>query len=146
MGKSVIAVIDGLGGGIGCAIIKALKGILGEEVEILALGTNATATQAMLKAGGDKGASGENAIVLNSRNVDIIVGTLGIVLANSMLGEITPKMAEAITSSKAVKFLIPMKNLCRVSIVGESKEPIPKLIEELASEVRRYLKEGEVSP
>src|SRR5512143_907191 len=101
--KKSIAVIDGQGGGIGSAIIKRLREVLAEEVEVIGLGTNAMATGAMLKAGANKGASGENAIVQTIKTVDMIVGTSGIVLANSMMGELTPKMAEAIASSAAMK-------------------------------------------
>ena len=95
-GKKSIAVIDGQGGGIGSAIIKRLRETLAEEVEIIGLGTNAMATGTMLKGGANKGASGENAIVQTVKTVDIIIGTTGIVLANSMMGELTPKMAEAV--------------------------------------------------
>ena len=89
--KKTIAVIDGQGGGIGSVIIKRLREALGEEVEVIALGTNAMATGALLKAGANKGASGENAIVQTVRTVEIITGAMGIILANSMMGELTPK-------------------------------------------------------
>src|SRR3972149_5458400 len=85
-GKKSIAVIDGQGGGIGSAMIKRLREDLAEQVEIIGLGTNAMATGAMLKGGANKGASGENAIVQTVKTVDIIIGTTGIVLANSMMG------------------------------------------------------------
>ena len=108
--KKSIAVIDGQGGGIGSAIIKRLRETFAEEVEIIGLGTNAMATGAMLKAGANKGASGENAIVQTVKTVDIIIGTTAIVLANSMMGELTPKMAEAIASSLCNEMSSPLEN------------------------------------
>ncbi|HMK43230.1 MAG TPA: DUF3842 family protein [Dissulfurispiraceae bacterium] len=125
-----IAVIDGQGGGIGALIIKALREAFGEGVEILALGTNSTATAAMMKARANKGATGENAIVWNSARVDCIAGPLSIVLSNGMLGELTPRMAEAISSSPARRFLLPI-NQEGVEIVGMQKEPLPHMIEKL---------------
>jgi hypothetical protein len=134
-GRKSIAVIDGQGGGIGSAIIKRLRDTLAEEVEIIGLGTNAMATGAMLKGGANKGASGENAIVRTVKTVDIIIGTTGIVLANSMMGELTPKMAEAIASSPATKFLLPLK-MPEVEIIGAPKEPLPHLIDQLVKRIR----------
>jgi hypothetical protein len=136
--KKSIAVIDGQGGGIGSAIIKRLREALGEEVEVIALGTNAMATGAMLKAGANKGASGENAIVQTVRKVDLVVGTLGIALANSMMGELTPKMAEAIASSPAIKCLLPLK-MPEVEIIGGPKEPLPHLVDQLIKRIQETI-------
>jgi hypothetical protein len=133
--KKSIVVIDGQGGGIGSAIIKRLREVLAEEVEVIGLGTNAMATGAMLKAGANKGASGENAIVQTVKAVDMIIGTTGIVLANSMMGELTPKMAEAIASSPATKFLLPLK-MPEVEIIGAAKEPLPHLIDMLIKRIQ----------
>ncbi len=133
--KKSIAVIDGQGGGIGSAIIKRLREVLAEEVEVIGLGTNAMATGAMLKAGANKGASGENAIVQTVREVDAITGAISIVLANSMMGELTPKMAEAIASSPAMKLLLPLK-MPDVEIVGAPKEPLPHLIDMLIKRIQ----------
>src|SRR5690554_2831694 len=108
-----IAVIDGQGGGIGKLIVEKLKAKFGQKIEIIVLGTNALATAAMLKAGAEEGASGENAIVVNASKVDIIVGTVGILAANSMLGELSPAMALAIAESPAKKILIPL-NKCNL--------------------------------
>ncbi|NLD50623.1 MAG: DUF3842 family protein, partial [Clostridiaceae bacterium] len=119
-----IAVIDGQGGGMGKAIVEKLRCELGATVEIIALGTNALATSLMLKAGADEGASGENAIVVNSRKVDVIMGAVGIVAANSMLGELTPLMAKAIAESAARKILVPL-NRCNIYIAGVRNEPLP---------------------
>jgi hypothetical protein len=137
-GKKSIAVIDGQGGGIGSALIKRLRETLAEEVEVTGLGTNAMATGAMLRAGANKGASGENAIVQTVTKVDIIVGTTGIVLANSMMGELTPKMAEAIASSPALKFLLPLR-IPEVEIVGAPKEPLPHLIDQLIKRIQEIV-------
>jgi NAD(P)-dependent dehydrogenase (short-subunit alcohol dehydrogenase family) len=136
--KKSIAVIDGQGGGIGSAIIKRLREALGEEIEVIALGTNAMATGAMLKAGANRGASGENAIVQTVRKVDIAVGTMAIVLANSMMGELTPKMAEAIASSPAMKCLLPLK-MVEVEIIGAPKEPLPHLVDQLIKRIQEMI-------
>ena len=136
--KKSVAVIDGQGGGIGSLMIKHLRETLAEEVEIIGLGTNAMATGAMLKAGANKGASGENAIVQTVKTVDVIIGTTGIVLANSMMGELTPKMAEAIASSPAMKYLLPLK-MPEVEIIGAPKEPLPHLVDQLVKRIREII-------
>ncbi|MDY6789789.1 MAG: DUF3842 family protein [Thermodesulfobacteriota bacterium] len=125
-----ICVIDGQGGGIGSTIIKKLKELFQESVEIMALGTNAIATAQMLKARANRGASGENAIVQTVKKVDIIIGPVGIIMANAMLGEVTPKIAKAVATSPAIKFLIPLTQE-NVEIVGIPAMPLPHLIEEL---------------
>lgn len=130
--------IDGQGGGIGGLMIKRLRETFGEEVDLIGLGTNAMATGAMLKAGANKGASGENAIVQTVKAMDMIVGTSAIVLANSMMGELTPKMAEAITSSPALKCLLPLK-MPDVEIIGASKEPLPHLIDQLIKRIQEII-------
>jgi hypothetical protein len=136
--KKSIAVIDGQGGGIGGLMIKRLRETFGEEVDLIGLGTNAMATGAMLKAGANNGASGENAIVQTVKTVDMIVGTTAIVLANSMMGELTPKMAEAITSSPALKCPLPLK-MPDVEIIGVSKEPLPHLIDQLVKRIQEII-------
>ena len=133
--KKSIAVIDGQGGGIGSTIIKRLRETLAEDIEIIGLGTNAMATGAMLKGGANKGASGENAIVQTVKSVDIITGTTSIVLANSMMGELTPKMAEAIASCPALKLLLPLR-IPEVEIIGAPKEPFPHLIDLLMKRIQ----------
>lgn len=99
-----IAVVDGQGGGIGKTIIERLRTELGNEVSILALGTNSLATSCMLKAGANEGATGENAIVVNAGKADIIMGSIAVIAANSMLGELTPAMARSIAESSAKRY------------------------------------------
>jgi hypothetical protein len=136
--KKSVAVIDGQGGGIGSLIIKRLREAFTEEVEVIGLGTNAMATGAMLKAGANKGASGENAIVQTVKTVDIVIGTTSIILANSMMGELTPKMAEAIASSPAKKCLLPLK-IPEVEIIGAPKEPLPHLVDQLIKRIQEII-------
>ncbi|MBM4275687.1 MAG: DUF3842 family protein [Deltaproteobacteria bacterium] len=128
-----IGVIDGQGGGIGAAIIKRLKEVYQEDHEVIALGTNAVATAQMLKARANRGASGENAIVRTVPTLDVILGCLSIVLANAMMGEVTPRIAEAIASATAPKILLPLTQE-RVEIVGLSPEPLPHLVEKIVSQ------------
>ena len=125
-----ICVIDGQGGGIGSTIIKKIQAVFGEKIEVVALGTNAIATAQMLKARANRGASGENAIVQTVQYVDVIVGPLGIIMAHAMMGEVTPKIAEAVASSPAKKILIPLSQE-NVEIVGITQLPLPKLVQEL---------------
>lgn len=128
----IVAVLDGQGGSIGAEIVKRLTGKLPDGWEILALGTNAAATAAMIKAGAEHGASGEGAVVWNSLRAAAIAGPLGAVLANSMLGEVTPRMAEAVASSPAEKFLLPL-SACGVQVAGVKKAAVPELLDELVA-------------
>lgn len=128
--KETICVIDGQGGGIGSTIVKRLKEEFGERVEIIALGTNSIATAAMMKARANRGATGENAIVQMTPQADYIIGPISIVMANAMMGELTPSMAEAVSSSPASKILLPLSQE-KVSIVGVTPQPLPHLVEEL---------------
>lgn len=125
-----ICVIDGQGGGIGSTIIKKLKETYDETVEIIALGTNAIATTQMLKARANRGATGENAIVQTVAKADVVIGPLGIVLAHAMMGEVTPRIAEAIASCNAPKLLLPLTQE-PVEIIGLTPNPLPRLIEEM---------------
>jgi len=125
-----ICVIDGQGGGIGSTIIRKLKELFQETIEIIALGTNAIATAQMLKARANRGASGENAIVQTVKTVDIIIGPVGIIIANAMMGEVTPEVAKAVATSPAKKLLIPLTQE-NIEIVGISSVPLPHLIEDL---------------
>jgi len=123
-----IMVIDGQGGGIGATVIKGLRESVGNDLSILALGTNSIATSRMMKAGANRGATGENAIVRTSQTVDVIIGPLAILMANSMMGEVTPQIASAVSSSDARKILIPLTQE-KVTIVGVSEEPLPHLVD-----------------
>lgn len=135
-----IAVIDGQGGGIGRAIIEKMREELGDDIEILALGTNALATSSMLKAGANEGATGENAIMVNAPKVDLILGSVAILAADSMLGELTPLMAAAVARSAAQKVLIPL-NRCGLHVIGVSAKPLPHYIADIVIYIRSLLKE-----
>jgi len=130
-----ILVIDAQGGGIGKRLISALKAEY-PEIHITAVGTNTTATVAMLKAGADEAAAGENAVVVGCRRADIIVGPIGIVIADAMLGEVTPKMALAAAQSSAKRILIPF-NYCDNIIVGVSDFSTSALIQGVLAEIRK---------
>jgi len=125
-----VCIIDGQGGGIGSTIIKKLKERFGEQILVIALGTNAIATAQMLKAKANKGASGSNAIVQTVQTADVIIGPVGIIMPNAMMGEVTPLMAEAICSSNAKKILLPLTQE-NMEIVGVSGLPLPQLVDEL---------------
>lgn len=130
-----ICIIDGQGGGIGAAIIKKLKERFEEKVQILALGTNAIATAQMLKAKANQGASGTNAIVRTVPKADIIIGPVSIIMPHSMMGELTPEMAEAVSLSSAKKILLPVTRE-NIHIVGTESLPLPQLVDEMLD---RYL-------
>lgn len=121
-----ITIIDGQGGRIGKTIIEQIKKKHG-ELEVYAVGTNSIATSAMLKAGADYGATGENAVIVNAADSDIIAGPIGIVFANALLGEITPAIATAIGASKAYKVLIPV-NRCNHFVAGCGDAPMSEYI------------------
>ena len=131
-----IAVVDGQGGGIGSAVIKRLREEFGESVQIIALGTNSIATAQMIKARANKGATGENAIIQTASKMDVIVGPIGIVLAQAMMGEVSPAIAQAIAECPALKLLIPLSQE-NVEIMGFVSEPLPHLVDK----VIRRLKE-----
>jgi hypothetical protein len=133
-----VAVIDGQGGGIGSVLVKRMREAFQESVEIIALGTNAIAAAQMMKAGANRGASGENAIIVMARKVDLIVGPISIVLADAMMGELTPGMAAAVASSPARKFLLPLTQEA-VEVVGVTPEPLPHLVEHLVEKRLRPL-------
>ena len=126
-------VMDGQGGGIGRNLVEELRAAY-PEAELIAVGTNAAATANMMKGGTALGATGENAVVYNSRYVDVIVGPIGIVMANAMLGEITPKMAEAVSSSEAKIFLIPMSR-CNAAIMGVESRKLSDYIKEAVEKI-----------
>ena len=131
----MILVVDGQGGGLGRLLVRELKGAF-PQAEIAAVGTNSTAANAMMKAGADFAATGENAVVVNCRHADIIVGAVGIVIADSMWGEITPRMAQAVGQSDARRVFIPI-NLCSNLVVGVSEMSMSKLVQAAVDTVRR---------
>ena len=133
-------IIDGQGGGIGSATIKKLRDVFEESIDIVALGTNAIATAQMLKARANRGASGENAIVQTIKNVDVIIGSISIIIAHAMMGEVTPKMAEAVAKSPAKKILLPLSQE-NVEIAGLGKIPLPHLIETVVEKNLKIIKE-----
>ena len=136
----VVAIIDGHGGGIGSYIIKRIREEEElSELEIIALGINSLATSAMMKARANRGASGENAVVYVVNRVDLIIGSLNVVMANSMLGELTPKMAEVIAGSKALKILLPLP-MENVFIIGYQYEPLPHLTDKLIQHIKELIK------
>lgn len=133
-----IVVIDGKGGGVGSALIARLKGL--PAVRLLALGANSLATSAMLRAGAQDGATGENAIVQCCRRADVIVGPIGILIAGAMLGEITAPMAAAVGQSDAHLVLLPNSKSC-VHICGVEQMPLSQYIEEAAKKIEEILAE-----
>ena len=137
----VILVVDGQGGGIGKAIIERLNAEIGTEHEIIAVGVNAIATMGMMKAKAKNMATGENAVIFNAQRADIIVGSIGIVAANSMLGELTPAMANAISESKAVKVLIPL-NRCGLKVAGLAADTLPSVMDDAVRMVKDIIKNG----
>ena len=134
-----VAVVDGQGGGIGRALVAGIKAEL-PDVHVIALGTNSTATGQMLRAGADDGATGENAIVHNMKHVDIVAGVIGILNANSMLGELSPAMANAIGGSDAYKVLLPI-NRCHIHVVSVEEAPLGVHIENAVKAIKAYIEE-----
>ena len=131
-----VLIIDAQGGGIGKQIVTAIKREM-PQIEITAVGTNSIATTAMLKAGADHAATGENAVVVGCRKADVIIGPIGIVIADAMFGEVTPAMALAVGQSNARRLLIPV-NHCDNRIVGISDLSIGQLIDAVLKEIKEY--------
>ena len=134
-----ILVIDGQGGNIGRQLSKMIMDNFPDQ-ELIAIGTNSMATSNMLKSGVSKAATGENAVIVNSRNADVIIGPLGIVLADALLGVVTPKMAQAIGSSSAKKILIPMSN-CETLIAGVRLQSMADLLEDAVAKLSEIINE-----
>ena len=132
-----ILVIDGMGGGIGKSIIEHIRSVYC-DIEITAVGTNSTATSIMLKAGATNCATGENAVIYNCAKADFIIGVIGILIANSMYGEVSPKMAAAVSQSPAHKILIPIDK-CEVTVLGLAVKPMQAYISEINKEIKGRL-------
>lgn len=128
-----ILIIDAQGGGIGRQLVSAIKE-KNSDATVTAVGTNSAATSAMLKAGADIAATGENAVIVNSRKADVIIGPIGIVIADALHGEITPAMAQAVAQSSARRILIPV-NHCDNIVVGVGSLNIGRLIQDVLAEL-----------
>ena len=132
-----ILVIDAQGGGVGRQLVTAIKQNMPKS-SVTAVGTNSIAASVMLKAGADHAATGENAVVVGCRNADIIVGPIGIIIADAMYGEVTPKMAAAVAQSNAKRVLIPF-NHCDNIIVGVPDFSMGKLVQNAVDEIRKMM-------
>ena len=132
-----ILVIDGQGGQLGSQIVKALIAKF-PGIAITAIGTNATATSAMLKAGASMAATGENPVIVACRKADIIIGPIGIVIADALMGEVTPAMAVAVGQADAARILIPM-NKCENLVAGVSNLSTSVLIQDAVTKVGQFL-------
>ena len=126
MAKKIL-IIDGQGGRIGSRLVAGVKEKF-PHCELVAVGTNSIATANMIKAGAEAAATGENAVIVNARRADVIAGPIGIVIADALLGEITPAMAMAVGQSNAEKFLLPV-NKCNNHVVGMENLPVNALLE-----------------
>lgn len=133
-----IVVLDGMGGGIGSRIVGILKEEIPSHIEVYGLGTNALATAAMLKKGANKGATGENAIVINTEKADIIIGSIAMTMPNEMMGEVTTRMVEAISGSEATKIYIPILPENNY-IVSLEEKPLLLQIREAVSLIKKEL-------
>jgi NAD(P)-dependent dehydrogenase (short-subunit alcohol dehydrogenase family) len=135
--KMKIVVIDGQGGGLGKSIVTQIRKEW-EQAEIAAMGANAIATAAMMKAGPDYAATGENAIVHNCKDADVIIGPLGIGFAHSLHGEISPRIAYAVSASHARKILIPISK-CNVSVAGVAEKTVSQYLDEMISLLKTHM-------
>ena len=137
MKKRIIMIIDGQGGGIGKQLTQTIKERF-PELLIRAVGTNIMATQAMIKAGADEAATGENAVIVGCKKADLLVGPIGIAIADSLMGEITPAMAIAVGQSNATRILIPM-NQCDNQVVGVENASLSYLIRCCLDQIQKWI-------
>lgn len=132
----IIAVIDGMGGGIGAQVVSALRDELPSYIEIYALGTNSIATSSMMKSHANKGATGENAIVVSSKKANIIVAPISVIMPNSMMGEVTSRISEAVADSEALKILLPIMPE-NIEVVGLENKPLALLIKDSIKVIKK---------
>ena len=136
-----ILIIDGQGGNLGKLLTKRLREAV-PRADITVVGTNSTATENMLKGGADRAATGENAVVVNARRAKVIAGPLGIVIADALLGEVTPAMAKAVGQSDAVRVLLPM-NRCETLVAGVEEKPMGELVEDAVRKIVDLLQKAD---
>ena len=132
-----VLIIDGQGGGIGKALVEQIKAAK-LDITLMGVGTNVMATSALIKAGADACATGENAVIFNAGRADIIMGPLGLLSANALMGEVTPAMAAAISASSAVKLLLPTQR-CNIRISGYQSKPLTAQVKEAVEDLRAFL-------
>ncbi len=132
----IIAVVDGMGGGIGSQIVSSLRDELPSYIEIYGLGTNSIATSSMMKSHANKGATGENAICVSCKKANVIIGPMSIVIPNSMMGEVTSRMSEAISDSEALKILLPLIPE-DFELVGLENKPLILLIKDSVKFIKK---------
>ena len=132
----VKAVIDGMGGGIGAQIVTSLREELPSYIEIYALGTNSIATSSMMKSHANKGATGENAIIVSTKKASVVVAPISVVIPNSMMGEVTSKISESIATSEALKILLPIMPE-DIEMVGLEGKPLALLIKDAVKLIKK---------
>lgn len=132
----IVAVIDGMGGGIGAQIVSSLREELPTYIDVYALGTNSIATSAMMKSHANKGATGENAIIVSVKKVNVIIAPISVVIPNSMMGEVTTKISEAISDSEALKILLPIMPE-NIELVGLENKPLTLLIKDSIKVIKK---------
>lgn len=137
-GNMEVVVVDGQGGGIGKNIIQAIKEQL-TDITVIGVGTNSIATTNLKKGGADIIATGENAVIYNVTHANIVIGPIGIAFANSMYGEITPRIAQAVSESEAMKYLIPISK-CTAHVIGVETKSIPQYIDDLIMVLKKEYK------
>ncbi len=140
MENAKVVVIDGQGGRLGRMVVAGIRAA-SLPCELLAVGTNSVATASMLRAGADAGATGENPVIVACRDADVLIGPVGILCADALLGEITPAMAEAIGRSRATRLLLPV-NLCDTKVVGVKDFSFSELVTAAVEELRELLKKS----
>lgn len=128
----LIVVIDGQGGGLGASLVSRLKTRLGNRVQLRAIGINALATSAMLKAGADRAATGENAVCYNAAQADLILGPIGLLAANSLMGEVSPAIAAAVSAARARRILVPVSSGCGILVAGTADRKLEELLDSAA--------------